>query len=259
MFTESDFITLVIPAATFGLFGAIANPEFHGMLVVRTGQALLFVWTNLLVFNLANQGTEAAVLEDKINKPWRPIPSGRITIDQTITLLLCCIPLVLGLSWCMDVGVESSLLIHLTWIYNQGGGEHWFVRNVILSAAFGLFNSGSARLTGYINYEWTALVSVVILTTMQVQDLKDQDGDRLRGRKTLPLVIGDVARWTVAVPLVLWSIVCPWFLGCTIWGYVMAGSGIVVAMRVLWSEEDKLTWKCWAGWLILLYALPVMR
>lgn len=38
-------------------------------------------------------------------------------------------------------------------------------------------------------YDWTTLVSNNIVTTMQVQDLKDQSGDCVRGRPTAPLVL----------------------------------------------------------------------
>jgi 1,4-dihydroxy-2-naphthoate octaprenyltransferase len=56
---------------------------------------------------------------------------------------------------------------------------------------------------------WTTIVSMVILTTMQVQDLKDQAGDKKKGRRTAPLVLGEkVARLSISVSVLLWSLVC---------------------------------------------------
>lgn len=41
---------------------------------------------------------------------------------------------------------------------------------------------------------------------MHSQDMKDQDGDRSRGRRTAPIVLGDVvARSTIAISF--WSVV----------------------------------------------------
>lgn len=37
------------------------------------------------------------------------------------------------------------------------------------------------------------IISSVILTMMQVRDLKDQEGDRMRRRKTVVLVLGNVS------------------------------------------------------------------
>lgn len=58
------------------------------------------------------------------------------------------------------------------------------------------------------------MLSGVILTTMQVQDLKDQEDDRARDRLTAPLVTGDAStRWTIALPVLSFSIGCPAFWG----------------------------------------------
>lgn len=57
----------------------------------------------------------------------------------------------------------------------------------------------------------------IFLTTIHAQDSKDVDGDRAIGRRTIPIVMGDAARWTVIVPLVLWSVGLSmlWGLGVT--------------------------------------------
>ena len=61
-------------------------------------------------------------------------------------------------------------------------------------------------------YTWIAIVSGVILTTMQVQDLKDQAGDRERGRRTIPRTLGDVfSRRMIASCVVGCSLFCPFF------------------------------------------------
>ena len=279
LFTESDFATFVIPDTCFGLFGALAGPLLTtntqpqmAQVLYRSILALLFNWANLLVFDLANQGQEEAFLEDNINKPWRPIPTGRITVAQTRRLLMWSLPAVLAINWYLGGWIETSLLFHLTWMYNHlgGGEENFFVRNIIIAFAFGLYNFGSLQIANGLDnevtetgFQWTILISCVILTTMHIQDMKDQVGDALRGRRTCPLVIGDLAaRWTIAVPVAIWSVVCPWFFGTGINGYLIpCGLGSFIILRILLLNDkrhDRNTWKLWTAWTALLYLLPVI-
>lgn len=58
--------------------------------------AMLFrSWSNLLVFCIHNQLDEKSIEEDRVNNPWRPLPSGRITFRQSMKLLVVSYPLVI--------------------------------------------------------------------------------------------------------------------------------------------------------------------
>ena len=46
----------------------------------------------------------------------------------------------------------------------------------------------------------------IFATTIQAQDFKDTEGDRLVGRKTLPIVAPYTARPTLMLALMLWSV-----------------------------------------------------
>ena len=237
----------------------------------RLPLVLFFNWSNLLVFDLANQRLPDSIKEDMINKPWRPLPMGRISQQQTQRLMLIVMPLTLLLNSVLDVWKETALLFVLTWLYNDlGGGDgNWLVRNLIISLAFFLYNIGSLKVAsrafghaedvlGSVAYGWTAVISAVILSTMHVQDLKDREGDRTRGRQTASLVLGEpIARWTIAVPVIFWSFACALIWNIWIWPI---GFGFYVAYRVLWAqgkEEDRRTWKLWCVWTTVLYLLPL--
>lgn len=45
----------------------------------------------------------------------------------------------------------------------------------------------------------------IFFTTIQAQDFKDTEGDRLIGRQTLPIVVPFIARYTVIAGLLSWS------------------------------------------------------
>ncbi|KAF2995647.1 hypothetical protein E8E13_000647 [Curvularia kusanoi] len=97
----------------------------------RIPLVVLFNWSNLLVFDIANQKDPQSVKEDALNKPWRVIPSGRLTPDDLRQAMLIVIPAVLAFNHIMlSTGTESALIIILTWLYNDlGGGEKWITRN----------------------------------------------------------------------------------------------------------------------------------
>ena len=276
--TESDFWTFVIPDTLFGIFGALSGQVLTDAssaatlkILQRFPLVLVYTWLNLVIFDLANQRDSSA--EDAINKPHRPIPSGRLNSLQMRRLLLISIPSVLVVSFMLEVWQETALLIALTWMYNDlaGGDESFIIRNLIIAVAFGLYNYGALRVACGTNsaptvegHRWAALISGVIFSTMQVQDLKDQKGDKVRSRSTAPLVLGDaIARWTIVVPVIMWSFVCPYFLKVGIWGYLLpVGTGLLIAIRTLLyrdSKEDNFTWEIWAGWLIILYMLPLVK
>ena len=94
--------------------------------------------------------------------------------------------------------------------------------------------------------------------------MKDREGDRARGRRTAPLVMGDrAAGCTIAVPVLTWSVICPLFLGLGFPGYLATrGVGIVMAwgmLRLQNVQADRNTWKIWSAWIALLQFLPMLQ
>lgn len=236
---------------------------------------LVYNIVNLLVFGLANQRSPDSVAEDRINKPWRPIPRGKITTEQTRRLMLATIPIVLPINYVLGLWRQGVFILLLTWLYNDlHGGDEAFLRELIIAVAYGLFNSGSLKVAAgpgslltQMGVVWTAVVSSVILTTMQVQvqDLKDKEGDRTRGRRTIVLFLGEeFSRASIAFFLCFWSCLCIyfWALGAL----AMATNGAVsllLALRVFYvrssSREDARTWRLWCAWRASLYTMPLWK
>ena len=156
-------------------------------------------------------------------------------------------------------------------MYNDldGANENFIIRNLINGFAHAAYSSGAARVasgaqhlntTGNI---WLGVVGCVIFSTLQVQDLKDAEGDRARGRSTAPLVLGDGgARWSIAVPVVGWSVFCCAFWAVGWCGWVVVGglgAGVVVGLAGGGGrEKDRGTWRLWSAWMMGIYVLPVL-
>lgn len=299
-FTESNMFTFVIPNTFFGIANTLAGPvllDLHQSLPLSLAQRLLalvsriplvflFNFVNLLNFDLSNQRHPESVAEDKTNKPWRPLPSRKVTPEQIRRALHVTVPMALIINLALGAWHEGLLIEVLIWYYNDLRGGDELFRDGIIAVAYGLFNVGSLRIAacpqGSINqqgYIWTAMISGVILTTMHVQDLKDQKGDRQRGRKTVPLFFGDVtARRALSVLVPLWSFACPTFwlwrslqvtresTGFPVFGLMLYLLPAVLGSMVVWCvlrsqtpQDDSRAWKLWCLWhSVALYILPAL-
>lgn len=270
---------MIYPNLIFGVVNTMAGSKMTTnqapslLETIHTLPAVFFwLWMNLLLFNVANQRLPASLVEDEVNKPWRPIPSKRITTSSARHFLLCLVPIVLICAHLQGVVWHSLCLIVLTWMYNdlEGADEHFLVRNIINSLGMGFYSSGAMaiacgrhHITSPTGYQWIGVVSAIVLTTLQVQDMGDQAGDRLKGRKTLPLVMGDgFARWTIASSVMLWSIAGPAFWRPGMLAYVLPFlTGSTLALRVLLLksiESDKASWKMWCVWMVSMYLTPLL-
>jgi 4-hydroxybenzoate polyprenyltransferase len=172
------------------------------------------------------------------------------------------IPAVLAFShYFLSAGAETACIMVGCWVYNdlKVSDDSLILRNAIASLAFGVFNWSSLKVAigGHAEYlpkvaeagsAWIWIYSGVIFTTLHVQDLKDQAGDRVRGRSTAPLVIGDgLTRWTLAVPITLWAPVCAMHCEASLYYAVLVSVfGAYVAWRCLRHREqaqDRWTWQ----------------
>ena len=223
--------------------------------------------------DLSNQRLPHSAIEDAINKPWRPIPAGRITSDQSRRLLLAVIPSTLAIGWSFGVVAETAALIILSCMYNdlRGADEHFILRNLFNTAGYTSFGIGALHImcgsdvalnsTAYI---WIAIIGAIIFSTISVQDLRDQEGDKASGRDSAPLVLGDLfTRWMVALLVLFWSVACPLFFHVDWWAYIgPVGVGVWVAGTLASQRNpvgDKLSLKPWGFWLIVLYLLPFIK
>jgi 4-hydroxybenzoate polyprenyltransferase len=162
----------------------------------------------------------------------------------------------------------------LTWVYNDlgAGDENFLLRHINNALGFVSFGAGASQAAcgfpGYtLNqdaYLWLGVIAAVITCTIQFQDMEDQEGDRLRDRKTLPIVFGDnLTRWGNAVVIIFFSLMVPSFWRMDLSGYFLPVLlGTIISGRTLFFKtlaSDKQTFRLWCLWLTSLYCLPVIK
>ena len=281
LLTFSDLKTIIIPKTTFGIFTLLSGENLTSdvkpplaTILWSVPFTVAWIWLNLLPLDMSNQCDVESILEDKENKPWRPIPAGRLTIEETRWLTVSAYIAALLASSYLGGFTECLLLMLEGWIYNRldGANKSFLARNVLNAAGYATFACGAARvacissgrhLSGKSSM-WFVLLSAVVLTTIHLQDLYDQEGDARRKRRTIPLLFGDgVARLSIAIPMMVWSWICPAFWGLQSQGFVLPialGSFIISRLyRYRSVTEDKRSFLVWNLWIVTLYLLPLIK
>ena len=275
--------TIVVPSTAFAILTTLSGPSLTTSsaapalpaLILRLPLTFAWIWLTLLLVDIANQRHPDSVLEDSLNKPWRPLPSKRLSTSEARRVLLIAIPTVLAVThFFLPQGMIVTIIAIIgSYMYNDLGGadESFLVRNLMNAAAVTCFGAGAALVVcgeqATLNddaYRWLAIIAAIVTTTMQVQDMEDQEGDRARGRTTMSLLLGDTAtRYVIAATVPAWSFVCPAYWRLDAWGFILPGAlGVWIARRTLLTRsvsEDERTWKLWNSWMVVLYVLPVWK
>ena len=281
LFTFSDIKTIIAPSVVFGVAHAFAHnhtgiQQHYLSSLLETIESLprisLWVWINLLPFTISNQRQHPAIEEDAINKPWRTMPSKRMTIKQATELMYCLYLLAITVSLRVGGMRQSLALIFLGYWYNDLGGADTscIIRNFINACGFICFASGALEVAIERSLQldsqlvlWLGVIFTTVFLTVQTQDMYDQTGDQQRGRRTVPLELGDAAaRLTIAIPMAILCWVCPRFWRVPPLGYVgPVALGTTVAVRTLTYRDvsaDKVTFRIWNLWMVSLYTLPAL-
>lgn len=281
LFTYSDLKTVIMPTTTFALLhkagkAAFSTSKEENNIVrdtVRLLMVMLFAYSNLLPWVMGNQRQTVAIAEDAENKPWRPIPAKRITAAQTSTLMHFLYPVVVLMSVFMGVPFQSLMVVALGVWYNDFNGSDgsFWVRGLINGIGHACALSGGFQImlrqsvhNNIALVAWFTIIAAAIATTMQLSDFPDQVGDKQRGRKTVPLVLGDgPARWASALIVLWWSTICPLFWSVPAIGFLAPMSlGCWIIYRSLTKRDvksDKVTSRLWSVWLVMLFSIPLAR
>ncbi|TQN65574.1 Fumagillin beta-trans-bergamotene synthase [Colletotrichum shisoi] len=267
LFTRSDIKTVLAPQIIFILSAVLCREpltEGHGQTALEVARrlplAVFWIWLHLVVCGISNQRLESSIIEDELNKPWRPLAAKRLTAGQAQRLLLAAVPLAVGVSAALGCGLLPTLsMTTLLWMYNDldGSSIDIWARNAINTGGI----IGAALLPR--SWAWIAVTGAAVATTVQALDFPDTEGDRARGRKTIPLLYGErVARGGLAVAVLVWSAACPMFWGLrpVFWAAPVGVGGSMAALTVLRRDEkaDDVVAKLWCLWMSVLYLLPLL-
>ena len=153
LFTFSDLKNIMVPQNILGLVTAISccqsfSESSTSTIPLRLPLAIIDVWVFLLAFCSSKQTQPAGLLEDLNNKPWRHLPSNRLTHKQARRVFYASSALRVLLSFYIGGLAEGISLMALTALYNDFGmRENGIVaRSVINAMEYTTFALGSVSV-----------------------------------------------------------------------------------------------------------------
>lgn len=196
-FSWRDWSATIIAGSLWAVGAVLSAPISPPVLLYRFPR--LVIWLSLYVysFNLWNQ--IIGVSEDRLNKPDRPIPSGKVTPAGARRRAIVVVVAFLAIGMISpEVIVETICwIITTSWGCWASAANHWLGKNgvmmsigtwALLSGAWKCLASYTPQTQGYI-----LAFSLWTGTMTNIQDMRDVAGDRAIGRKTMPIVYGDIA------------------------------------------------------------------
>ncbi|KAK3934134.1 UbiA prenyltransferase family-domain-containing protein [Diplogelasinospora grovesii] len=283
LITESNIKAYVQPVVLFSMLsiasgGVTTGPSpSWGEMACAFPRAALYVWLYVFHFDCSNQKAPESIKEDKLNKPWRAIPSGRLSVEaaERWYVVASCLLVLASATWLGGLPEALAFMLE-TWVYDSASGAaSWWAKNTINALFYATGQLGATRVAAEsmtdtamarAGFEWCALLGLTTLTTVQIQDMRDQEGDAARGRRTMPLALGDgPTRAITALLICFWSLACPayWGNGAFTAGYVLPLLiGTFVAARTLACRSVKADRKTFhyytLVWLPALYSIPLL-
>ncbi|MEO6729408.1 MAG: UbiA family prenyltransferase [Candidatus Dojkabacteria bacterium] len=260
-FLKNDIWATIIPGIVVTLTSFINSNLSVEKLLIPFLSSLIYFFFYEYTFVLSNQ--IGSIEEDKINKPFRPLPSNLVTIKGVrIRLILSSIFFVL-IAVLFNVGIWAIAWVLITYFHNAVGHKHWITKNLI-SMSLGIFvliGAGWEIIKPMDSKVilWAVISSFILGCCAVIQDFRDVKGDELFGRKTLPVDLGDKKARIIASFICLTS-----FISFTILANILIIKNIfgyfflilififysVIVFRLLNYRDDKADHKTY---MILLY------
>ncbi|OBZ74345.1 Digeranylgeranylglyceryl phosphate synthase [Grifola frondosa] len=258
LFTWTDYKTIFLPITAFACATAPLR-SFWNLL-----RGWLWIWIHLLMCNVSNQSRTER--EDAINRPWRPIPAGRIHESQArilrwSTVALC---MLLSAAYGTDVVMATLGLVMTTVLYDDAGlAWHVVGKNLCNIGGYTTFEIGAMKIMGSnseldtVSTSAVILSGVLIFTTIQAQDFADVEGDAALGRVTFPIYAPELSRAFTFVATIAWSIALGWYWHIGMFSRIIFTvlGGYVAVLRYLQSLVDIgacFASPCKNGYLVLL-------
>ena len=187
----------------------------------------LAVLAAALITGAGNAWNDLRDLEiDRINRPRRPLPSGRLTPRRAA--LVAAASAAAGLGLAIGAGPVPGLIAAGTlaglWLYSVRLKSTVFWGNLLVAALAALAFPFGALAGGALGRAWIPAGFALLfhLGREIVKDVEDVEGDRARGVRTLALAVGATrARYAAAsvYGLLIAGTVLPRYLGLYGWAY----------------------------------------
>ncbi|BCU71349.1 UbiA family prenyltransferase [Stygiolobus caldivivus] len=235
----------VIGSAISALMGYLVSSHWHiiPLKVIIAMLVVAFVATGGYVINDVYD-----VEIDRINKPYRPIPSGAISLNRARNLSY--ITSLVGIALSALLGLAQFLValvtVILLFLYASSLKRSGLVGNLIvaLTSALSAFYGGLAYFSGDWLY-WVSIPTLYIffftLVREFIKGIEDYEGDKENYVKTLAVRIGISKTWKISKTILLILVITsplPYLLGFNILYLISILLLDILLVYILLLKED---------------------
>jgi 4-hydroxybenzoate polyprenyltransferase len=271
-------VPLIVAPALLMAATALRATGPHPALAWARGLVGSAVFSTLFLFTFCLGNQIVGVEEDTLNKPQRPIPAGLVTLRgararwAAAMIAFPLSSLLIGGPRLLLWALASEILFL---VYDHGGlHRHWLTKNLVcVTPGVLALLAGSWQAAAPLTpdaWRWILFAVLALGITMPIQDLRDVEGDRVAGRTTLSMNLGErparallaglVALLPVATHLLLIAPLARGLRGaaCEV---VLAALNLVTAARVVGlrgPKEDHVTYMIHTVWFAALVGSAVI-
>lgn len=187
-----DLLATVVPFSLFTIASSLESESSLESILSNVAKSATLAYMLLYTFTISNQIN--GIEEDRLNKPDRPIVSGRVSLQAAYTryVLLS----IASLIYSRFMGVEEGAVMfmvfgamhNLTGLASFGPTKDLLTTAVLTSGLYSAWELGGG--TTRRGLEWIICLAFNLLFSISIQDLRDVIGDAATGRHTTPLMLG---------------------------------------------------------------------
>jgi 4-hydroxybenzoate polyprenyltransferase len=194
LFVKGDISATLVPTFFFTVAAWSNHSGLLSDLVVALGSGLLYFWLYVFTFCLSNQ--LMGIDEDRINKPYRPLVCRLVSYRGALVRWVVSMIIFTMAGWWLGV-LAWTLLWQVAIILHNfcGLAKHWFGKHLLMAVGVICGLAPAWELVAPLTPDaarWILCLACIILPLIATQDLRDTAGDRAIGRRTVPIVFGEL-------------------------------------------------------------------
>ncbi|RDW91768.1 hypothetical protein BP5796_01162 [Coleophoma crateriformis] len=191
-FNRRDLTATIVPFSLFTLASSLEAGLPLSSVVLNASKSALLSFLLLYTFTISNQLN--GIEEDRLNKPDRPIVSGRVSISAAYTRYVIISVACLLLSYKMQAKLGATMFLicgaihNFTSVSSFGPTKDLVTTATLVSGLYSGWELGRGNTKK--GTEWISCLAVNLLFSISIQDLRDVVGDAATGRYTTPYILG---------------------------------------------------------------------
>ncbi|KAH8691635.1 UbiA prenyltransferase family-domain-containing protein [Talaromyces proteolyticus] len=193
-FMHRDVSMGMLPVPAFTTASLLYRNATMEDMATTIPKSFLLGYLFLYSFVVGNQ--VCGVQEDRINKPDRPIAAGMSSLQAARIRWAVLTALYVGYGTYLGVGTWSFMWVLIAFSHNfLNLGDFGPTKDLCVGIGC-VAQLTAAWLVGGspydIGWSWIKVIAMYVVLPISVQDLRDVPGDLAIGRRTMPIILGDL-------------------------------------------------------------------